>query len=79
MHAGGAPAEDAVLGEELCRRAAVGRSAGVVLGGLLGQVHMQRRPALLSPPRHGRQLLGGHGPYGVDGRTDPCVIPFLEK
>ena len=79
VDAGGARPEHAVVGEEPGGRAAVGGPAGVVLGGLLGQVHVQRGPPLLGPPRHGRQLVGGHGPYGVDGRPDPCVIPFLEK
>lgn len=79
MDAGGPLTEDAVLGEELGRGAAVGLAAGVVLGGLLGQVDVQGCPALLRPSGHGRQLPGGHGPYGVDRGPDPCVIPFLEK
>ncbi len=79
VDAGGARTQDAVQGEQLGRGAAVGLQAGVVLGGLLGQVHVQRGPPLLGPPRDGRQLVGGHGPYGVDRRSDPRVIPFLEN
>ena len=79
MDAGGARSEDAVQGEELGRGAAVDLPARLVLGGLLGQVHMERGPPLLGPPCDGLQLVGGHGPYGVDGGPDPCVIPILEK
>ncbi len=79
MDAGGARPEHTVQGEELRRGAAVDLQARLVLGGLLGEVHMERGPPLLGPPRHGRQLVGGHGPYGVDGRSDPRVIPFLEN
>lgn len=79
VDAGGARPEDAVEGEELGRGASVDFQARLVLGGLLRQVHMQRGPPLLGPPGHGRQLVGGHGPYGVDGGTDPRVIPFLEN
>lgn len=79
VDAGRAGAEHAVVGEEPRRGAPVGGLAGVVLRRLLRQMHVQRGPPLLGPARDRRQLSGGHGPYGVDGRTDPCVITFLEK
>ena len=64
--------------EELGRGAAVDLVARLVLGGLLRQVHVERGAPLLGPPRDGRQLARGDGPYGVDGRADPRVVPFLE-
>lgn len=41
MDAGGAGAEDPVVGEELSGRASMGGEAGVVLGRLLGQMDMK--------------------------------------
>ncbi len=79
VDAGGARPEDAVEGQELGGGAAVDLQARLVLGGLLRQVHMERGPPLLGPAGHGLQLVGGHRPYGVDGRPDPRVIPFLEN
>ncbi len=76
---GGARSEDAVQGQELGGGAPVRLAAGVVLGGLLGQMHMERGPPLLGPAGHGGQLPCRYGPDGVDRRPDPCVIPFLEK
>ncbi|GAA3231683.1 hypothetical protein GCM10020256_46550 [Streptomyces thermocoprophilus] len=59
--------------------AAVGGEAGVVLGGLLGEVDVQRGLPLVGPGGDGGELVGGYGPHRVDRRPDPDVIPFLEK
>ena len=64
--------EDPVVGEQLGRGGAVRRHAGVVLLGLLGDVHVQR-PAgrRLDDDRH---LLGRHRADGVDRGADHGVV-----
>ena len=68
----GQRAEDPVVGEQLGRGGAVRRDAGVVLGRLLGQVHVQR------PTRgglhHRPQGVVGDGADRVDGGPDHDVV-----
>ena len=72
MHGTGQRAEDPVVGEQLGRGGAVRRDAGVVLGRLLGQVHVQR------PTRggldHRPQGVVGDGAHRVDGGPDHDVV-----
>ena len=74
MDAGGARAEDPVVGEEPGGGTAVGGLAGLVLRGLFGEVDMEGGPPSLGPCGHGGELPGGHGAYGVDGRADQGVV-----
>ncbi len=74
MDGGGARPEHAVVGEQPGRGDAVRGEAGVVLGGLLGEVDVQRGLAHRGEVRDGAQLPGGDGPHGVHGRADPGVL-----
>lgn len=78
VDAGGPRPQHPVVGEELGGGAAVRRLAGVVLGGLLREVDVQRRPALLGPLGDGGQLVGGHGAHRVDRGADQGVLAGLE-
>lgn len=52
--------------------------AGLVLGGLFGQVDVERRLAVLGPPDDGGQLVGRDRAHRVHGRADPRVGPVGE-
>ncbi len=73
VHCRGARPEHAGVGEQLGRGAAVRRLAGLVLGGLLRQVQVQRRVPLPCPRRDHRQLRGRHRPHRVHRRADADV------
>ncbi len=78
VHGGGARPEHAVVGEQPGRGDAVRGQAGVVLGGLLGEVDVQRRPAHRGPVRDGAQLVGRDGPHRVHGGAGPGVLARLQ-
>ena len=53
--------------------------AGVVLGGLLGDVRVQRRPAVTGPGGHDGCAAGVDRADAVDRGTDPGVRPLRES
>ena len=67
-----ARAEGSRLGEQLGRREPGRGQAGVVLGDLLGEVHVQRLPG--GRLDHDLQLLARDRAHRVDRRADPLVV-----
>jgi hypothetical protein len=73
VHGTGQRPEHAVVGEQLRGGGAVRRDAGVVLRGLLRQVHVER---LAGCGLHDRaELVVGDGADGVDGRAGVLEVP----
>ena len=79
VHDSRARAERPGLGQHLRRRQPVRRQAGVVLGHLLRQVHVQGGGATRRPPGHHRHLLGRHRAHRVHRCTDHHVLGGLVR
>ena len=81
----GARAEQTGRGQHAGRGVAVGGQAGLVLGGLLGQVRVHRRPVRLGPGQHRRQLIRRHRADRVDRGAEPgaraelAVLPGAQR